>query len=447
MDSPPPYSGPPVQVIGGGLAGCEAAWQIAERGIPVRLSEMRPRRATPAHRTDRLAELVCSNSLGSKLTDRPTGLLQTELRRLGSLILAAADTAALPAGGALAVDRDGFAEEVTRRIEAHPLLELCREEVTELLPGRLTVVATGPLTSDALAQAIQELTGAEHLFFFDAMAPVVDADSLDRSICFRASRYDRGDTAQGDYLNCPMTRPQYECFVCELRNSETAPLRDFERDDRRFFEACLPVEELARRGERTLAFGPLRPKGLTDPRTGIRPYAVVQLRQDDRAGTLYNLVGFQTNLTYAEQRRVFRLIPGLEHAEFVRYGQMHRNTFFPAPRFLTPALAFRGRPELFFAGQLIGSEGYIGNVATGLVAGINVVRRATGCPPMDLPGTTMTGALLHYLTHADPDGFQPMKANFGLLPPLHPPVKGKRPRCQAYAQRALAALTSVLCSG
>jgi len=360
----------PIVVGGGGLAGSEAAWQAAQRGLEVTLYEMRPAETTPAHVGDQLAELVCSNSLGSNLVDRAPGLLKEELRRLGSLVIACADATAVPAGGALAVDREGFARLVTERIGSHPRIELRREQVLAIPGDRPAVLATGPLTSPILAQAIGALTGAEHLYFYDAMAPIVAAESINMSICFRASRYDRGE-GEGDYLNCPMNEEEYRRFVEELLAAGTIPLRAFEQEDPRFFEACLPVEELAGRGEKALAFGPLKPVGLTDPRTGRRPYAVVQLRQDDRAATLYNMVGFQTNLRWGEQERVFRLIPGLEAAEFVRYGQMHRNTFINSPRHLRPTMQFRGRDDLFFAGQITGTEGYIGSVASGLVAGLS----------------------------------------------------------------------------
>jgi len=432
-----------VTVVGGGLAGSEAAWQAAELGVRVVLYEMRPRRMTPAHVGDRLAELVCSNSLGSDLPDRAPGLLKAELRRLGSLVLACADETRVPAGGALAVDRERFAAEVTRRIESHPRIRVVREEVTEVPEGP-AVIATGPLTSDALAGAIGALTGQEHLYFYDAMAPIVAAGSIDLSVAFRASRYGRGGA---DYINCPMTEEEYDRFVAALVTAERIPLREFEREDPRFFEGCLPIEVMAARGRDALAYGPLRPVGLVDPRTGRRPYAVVQLRQDDLAGTLYNMVGFQTNLRYGEQERVFRLIPGLERAEFVRYGQMHRNTFLNAPLLLEPTMAFRGRPGLFFAGQITGVEGYVGSVGSGWVAGVNAARFVLGREPLLLPRTTMLGALCHYVSRADPAAFQPMKANFGLLPPLSPPVRNKRKRYQAYAARALADLERVLGEG
>ena len=426
-------------VVGGGLAGSEAAWQAAERGLRVILYEMRPGSNTPAHVTDRLAELVCSNSLGSNLPDRAPGLLKDELRRLGSLVVACADATAVPAGGALAVDREAFAALVTERVVAHPRIELRRQEVTSIPGEGLVIIATGPLTAPTLADQIATLTGSQHLYFYDAMAPIVSAESVDMSIAFRASRYGEAEE-EGDYLNCPMNQVEYEHFVEALLAAETIPLREFEREDPRFFEACLPVEELARRGPRALAFGPLKPVGLTDPRTGRRPYAVVQLRQDNQAATLYNMVGFQTNLKWGEQERVFRLIPGLAGAGFVRYGQMHRNTYVSAPALLKPTLQLRERPDLFFAGQIAGTEGYIGSVASGLVAGVNAARLAARQEPVAPPPETMIGALCHYVSGANPEGFQPMKANFGLLPPLDPPVRNKRARYAAYARRALETL-------
>ena len=426
-------------VIGGGLAGSEAAWQAAERGLVVTLCEMRPNHVTPAHVTSYLAELVCSNSLGSDLVDRAPGLLKHELRHLGAMVLACADANAVPAGGALAVDREAFARRVTERIQAHARITLRREEVKAIPEGIPVVLATGPLTSAALAEAIASGTGSEHLYFYDAMAPIVTAESVDMSVAFRASRYGRG-VGEGDYLNCPMTRAGYVRFVEELTGAETIALHSFEQEDARFFEACLPVEVLARRGQEALAFGPLKPVGLTDPRTGRRPFAVVQLRQDNRAATLYNLVGFQTNLKWSEQARVFRLIPGLERAEFVRFGQMHRNTFIDSPALLWPTMQSRQREDLFFAGQITGTEGYIGSIASGLVAGLNAARLVSGQSLVSFPPTTMIGALCAYICHAQAGSFQPMKANFGLLPPLDPPVRNKRERYASYARRAVAEL-------
>lgn len=439
-------------VVGGGLAGSEAAWQAAFRGLRVRLYEMRPKLETGAHVTGDLAELVCSNSLGSDLPDRASGLLKNELRRMGSLLVRVAEETAVPAGGALAVDREGFAAAVTRELEAHPNIEIIREEMPTIPEGP-TVIASGPLTSSKLSQAIAELSGEQHLYFFDAISPIVSLDSIDMEVAYRASRYDRGEEEQGDYINCPMTKEEYETFVNALLEAERIELKSFERELEQgvragahtFFEGCLPVEIIASRGFDSLAYGPMRPVGLIDPRTGKRPHAVVQLRQDNLAGTLYNLVGFQTNLTFPEQRRVLRLIPGLDKARFERYGQMHRNTFIHAPKLLRPTLQFRERADLFFAGQITGVEGYVGNMATGLLAGLNAARMAAREGLLELPGTTMLGALCHYVTHADEADFQPMKANFGIMPPLQTDKKlGRRQRAAAYAERALADLDAYL---
>ena len=425
-----------VTVIGGGLAGSEAAWQLAERGHRVRLYEMRPVKTTGAHVSDRLAELVCSNSLGSKLPDRATGILQNEMRMLGSLLMRCAQDAAVPAGGALAVDREHFAESVTGRLAAHPGIEIRREEVTSLQLDQPTIVATGPLTSPALSKAIGRLTGEEYLYFYDAISPIVRAASIDMSRAFYGNRYGRGADSAGDYINCPMSEPEYDRFVAALQTAETIELRDFERDDPNFFEGCVPIEQLARRGHNTLAFGPMRPVGLTDPRTGWRPHAVAQLRQDDVAGELYNVVGFQTNIRWKRQREILRLIPGLERAEFVRMGQMHRNTFLNAPALLRPTMRFRGQDLLYFAGQITGVEGYVGNIATGLLAALNLSRRLCGSEAWIPPADTMLGALCHYVTHTEPKRFQPMKANLGILPPLPVKIKDKRERKRAYAERA-----------
>lgn len=425
-----------LHVIGGGLAGTEAAWQAAELGIETILYEMRPKRQTPAHQTGNLAELVCSNSLGSALPDRASGLLKNELRRLNSLLLRCADQAAVPAGGALAVDREAFAQAVENAIENHPKISLKREEVTQL-PDEPTIIATGPLTSEALAKEIENLIGQEYLYFYDALAPLVNAETINMDIAFRASRYGRGEEADGDYINCPMNKEEYERFVEALLAGETIELRDFERDDPRFFEGCLPIEQIAKRGHKSLAFGPMRPIGLNDPRTGRRPYAVVQLRQDNLAGTVYNLVGFQTNLKWPAQKEIFRLIPGLEKATFYRLGQMHRNTFINAPMLLDATMQFRHRENLWFAGQITGVEGYVGNIGTGLIAGMNAARTMQAKSPLELPQTTMMGSLCHYVAHAESRHFQPMKANFGILPELAKTLKGKRERAAAYAERAL----------
>ena len=431
-----------VTIVGAGLAGSEAAWQAAQRGLQVRLIEMRPDKQTPAHATDQFAELVCSNSLGSTRLDRALGLLKEEMRRLGSLVIDCADCHALPAGGALAVDRNAFSREVTNRVQAHPNVTVLRDEVVEI-PHGPTIIATGPLTSSALAGRIGELTGQSHLYFYDALAPIVALESVSLPPAWRQSRYDRDSgESEGDYINCPMDKGQYEAFVEALRAADRIELRPFEADAEaeRFFEGCLPIEVLAGRSMDALAYGPMRPVGLRDPRTGRRPHAVVQLRQDNLAGTLFNIVGFQTNIKWPEQQRILRLIPGLENAEFVRLGQMHRNTFINSPNLLHPTLQFRGRDDLFFAGQIAGTEGYVGSSAGGLLAGFNVARQAEGLPLLMLPAVTMMGALFHYITHAEPSNFQPMKANFGLMPPLEEETRNKGDRYQLYAERALQSL-------
>ncbi|NUQ38302.1 MAG: methylenetetrahydrofolate--tRNA-(uracil(54)-C(5))-methyltransferase (FADH(2)-oxidizing) TrmFO [Caldilineales bacterium] len=435
---------PAVAIIGAGLAGSEAAWQLAQRGFPVRLYEMRPHRQTEAHHTAEFAELVCSNSLGAQAVDRAMGLLKAELRRLGSLIIACADRNALPAGGALAVGREDFSREVTATLLAHPHITLIRQEVTEIPPGP-TIIASGPLTSAGLAAAIAALAGQNYLYFYDALAPIVRLESIRMPPAWRQSRYDRDSgLSEGDYINCPLNEAEYQAFVQAVRAAERIELRRFEQEDERFFEGCLPIEVIAARGDKALAFGPMRPVGLRDPRTGRRPHAVVQLRQDNLADTLYNIVGFQTNITWPEQRRVLRMIPGLEEAEFERLGQMHRNTFIHSPTLLRPTLQWHDREDLFFAGQIIGSEGYVGSTAGGLLAGLNMARLLSGQAPITLPRETMIGAIFHYVIHAEPATFQPMKGNFGLLPELAPPVRGKRERYQAYADRALAALEAVI---
>jgi methylenetetrahydrofolate--tRNA-(uracil-5-)-methyltransferase len=438
-----------VSVVGGGLAGSEAAWQLARRGLNVRLFEMRPGTPTGAHLSGDLAELVCSNSLGSSQPDRAAGVLNAELRQMGSLLLECAEETALPAGRALAVDRAAFARRVTERICAEPLITVVREEVTAI-PDGLAVICSGPLTSPALSAAIQDLTGEEHLFFFDAVAPIVLAETVNMQAAYRGSRYSC-DEEEGDYLNCPMNREQYDAFLVALLAAERIPLRAFEEilnapggvkaGAQHFFEGCLPVEIIAGRDRKALAFGPLRPIGLHNPHhDGKGDYAVLQLRQDNLRGDLYNMVGFQTNLTYPEQERVFRMIPGLEQAEFARYGQMHRNTFIASPRLLAPTLEFRARPGLFFAGQITGVEGYLGNIATGLLAGWNAARRAGGMEPLILPELTMLGALCKYVTEADLQDFQPMKANFGIMPRLEGERIPRPARGGLYAQRARTAL-------
>jgi methylenetetrahydrofolate--tRNA-(uracil-5-)-methyltransferase len=419
----------PVTVIGAGLAGSEAAWHLVQRGIPVRLYEMRPVRSTEAHQTDGFAELVCSNSLRSASLDTAIGLLKEEMRRLGSLIMAAADSARVPAGSALAVDRHIFSHYITEALTTHPLLDLCREEV-QTLPTGVTIVASGPLTSPTLSEQLRHLFGSEYLYFYDAIAPVVTTESINTDIAFRASRYDHGS----DYLNCPLSRDQYYQFVDAILAAEKMPEKEFERAI--YFEGCLPIEEMARRGKDTLAFGPLRPVGLSDPHTGERPYAVVQLRQDDRAGTLWNMVGFQTKMTYPEQRRIFRMVPGLEQAEFVRLGSLHRNTFIDSPRLLRPTLQFKNRPDLFFAGQMIGVEGYLESAAAGLLAGMNAGRLVTGAPLLVAPPTTALGSMIAYITNDERRNFQPMNANYGLFPLLPGRLRGRQKKA-ALAERAL----------
>ncbi len=426
----------PITIIGGGLAGSEAAWQLAERGFHVTLYEMRPQRGTEAHVSDRLAELVCSNSMGSTLPDRALGILKNEMLRLGSMIIRTAFEHAVPAGSALAVSREDFAEEVTALISGHPNIELRREEVTALPEGP-AIIATGPLTSSALFVSIQALTGQQHLYFYDAMAPIVLADTVDMSVAFRQSRYDRDSGEdEGDYINCPLNKEEYEAFVQAVLSAPKTELKGADKELERYFEGCMPIEALASRGLDALAFGPMRPVGLSDPRTGRRPHAVVQLRQDNVAGTLYNMVGFQTNMRWGSQEQVLRMIPGLAQAEFVRLGQMHRNTFINSPTLLRPTLQFRERDDLFFAGQITGTEGYVGSAMGGLIAGINMGRLLAGKPLLTPPPTTMIGALLHYITHANPKNFQPMKANMGLLPEMERRIRHKVNRYAAYAERA-----------
>jgi methylenetetrahydrofolate--tRNA-(uracil-5-)-methyltransferase len=435
---------PDITIVGGGLAGTEAAWQAAERGLSVHLYEMRPGKSTGAHLTSDLAELICSNSFGSNLPDRASGVLKNELRLLGSLLLHCAQQTAIPAGNALAVDRELFSRKVTENLASHPNIEIIRSEIS-VIPSGLTIIASGPLTSHQLSHSIAGLTGENHLFFFDAIAPIVTAGSINLQVAFRGARYQGSENEGGDYINCPFTKGEYDSFVGVLLSGERIMLHSFETEieqgviagAQKFFEGCLPVEIIASRGHQALAFGPMRPTGLIDPGTGRWPYAVVQLRQDDLAGSLYNLVGFQTNLTYSEQKRIFHMIPGLETAEFVRYGQMHRNSFLAAPIILLPSLQFRGRTDLFFAGQLTGVEGYIGNIATGLLAGINAAHIFHGKETIVFPETTMLGALTHYITHAAMRDFQPMKANFGILPPLLSTQRmDKRERAKLFMERA-----------
>jgi methylenetetrahydrofolate--tRNA-(uracil-5-)-methyltransferase len=427
-----------VTVVGAGLAGSEAAWQIAQRGVAVRLFEMRPVRPTAVHRTADCAELVCSNSLKSLDPATPHGLLKEEMTALGSKILECALLHRVPAGGALAVDRDEFARAVTAELSSHPLIEIVREEVVEIPGSGIVVLAVGPLVSERLQASIARFTGQDYLYFFDAIAPVIEADSIDREVAFDASRYGKGGGA--DYLNCPMTRDEYEGFVDALLSGEKARLHEF--DTTPFFEGCLPIEEMARRGVDTLRFGPMKPVGLIDPRTGDRPHAVVQLRQDNLAAEHYSMVGFQTQLRWPEQKRIFATIPGLQQAEFVRLGQVHRNCYINAPRVLAPTLQTRERPTLLFAGQISGVEGYTESAATGLLAGMNAARLATGRTPLTLPEDTMLGALTRYIASADPSNYQPQNAAFGLLP--EPPTRSKRKqdRRAARSTKAMASLTA-----
>lgn len=422
-------------VVGAGLAGSEAAWQAAERGVRVTLLEMRPERLTPAHRGGACAELVCSNSLRGAGLEHAVGLLKEEMRRLGSLVMAAADAHAVPAGAALAVERDAFSAHITRALEQHPNVTIRRGVVSEI-PAGPCIIATGPLTAAELGAAIARFVGEESLAYYDAAAPIVSAESVDLAVAYRASRYGKG--GGDDYLNCPFSEQQYRVFWEALRDAETAPRESF--DPIPFFEGCLPVEEMARRGPDTLRFGPLKPVGLRDPRTGRLPHAVAQLRPENAAGTLYNLVGFQTSLRLAEQRRVFRLIPGLEAAEFERYGVMHRNTFLCSPRLLLPTLQARRRADLWFAGQITGVEGYVESAASGLVAGLGAARLLGGQDPLVPPAETAIGALCHYVAGADPTHFQPMNAAFGLIPPLEENVRDRRLRRGRLAERALQAI-------
>ena len=425
-----------VKVIGAGLAGCEAAWQLAQRGIPVELYEMKPQKMTPAHHSSDFAELVCSNSLRSDQLENAVGLLKEELRRMDSLIMACADEHRVPAGGALAVDRFGFSSAVTEKIRSHPNITVIGEEVTSIPGEGNVIVASGPLTSDALSEDIaQHFPGEEYLHFFDAAAPIVTFESIDMDKAWFASRYDRGTP---DYINCPMTQEEYDRFWTELTQAKQAQLHEF--DDGSVFEGCMPVEVMARRGRDTLCYGPLKPVGLPDPRTGKEPFAVVQLRKDNAAGSIFNIVGFQTHLTFPEQKRVFSMIPGLEHAEFVRYGVMHRNTYLHSPGILNHYYQVKNEPRLCFAGQMTGVEGYVESTASGLVAAVELARRLTGQAPIDFPRETALGALAHYVSDTTVVNFQPMNVNFGIIPPLGYKVKGKRNKNAALSQRALEAL-------
>ncbi|KRE83196.1 tRNA (uracil-5-)-methyltransferase [Paenibacillus sp. Soil766] len=420
-----------VTVIGAGLAGSEAAWQIARQGVPVTLYEMRNVRKTPAHITDQFAELVCSNSLRSNGLMNAVGVLKEEMRRMDSLILSCADEHAVPAGGALAVDRDGFSQAVTNTLRNHPLIEVRNEELTAL-PEGIVVVATGPLTSPDLAAELKALMGEEYLYFYDAAAPIVEKDSIDMNKVYLASRYDKGEAA---YLNCPMTEEEFNVFYEALITAEVAELKEFEKEI--YFEGCMPLEVMAKRGKQTVLFGPMKPVGLINPHTGKMPHAVVQLRQDNAAGTLYNLVGFQTHLKWGEQKRVLQLIPGLEQAEFVRYGVMHRNTFINSPRLLEPTYQYKQRENLFFAGQMTGVEGYVESAASGLIAGLNAGRMAKGQECVVLPAETTLGSMAQYITTAESKHFQPMNANFGLLPSFPERIRNKKEKYEKLANRAL----------
>ncbi|MEK4369346.1 FADH(2)-oxidizing methylenetetrahydrofolate--tRNA-(uracil(54)-C(5))-methyltransferase TrmFO [Paenibacillus amylolyticus] len=426
-----------VTVIGAGLAGTEAAWQIASRGVRVKLYEMRPVVKTPAHHTDKFAELVCSNSLRANGLTNAVGVLKEEMRMLNSLVLSSADKHAVPAGGALAVDRDGFSGEITSTLHQHPLIEVVNEELTSLPEDGIVVVATGPLTSPALSEQIKALMGEEYFYFYDAAAPIIEKDSIDMNKVYLASRYDKGEAA---YLNCPMTEEEFDVFYEALITAEVAQLKEFEKEI--YFEGCMPIEVMMKRGKQTALFGPMKPVGLVNPHTGELPHAVVQLRQDNAAGTLYNLVGFQTHLKWGEQKRVFSLIPGLENAEFVRYGVMHRNTFINSPKLLLPTYQFKERPNLFFAGQMTGVEGYVESAASGLIAGMNAAKAALGQELVVLPVETTLGSMAQYITTADFKHFQPMNANFGLLPKLETKIRNKKEKNEALAQRALDGITS-----
>lgn len=429
-----------ITVIGAGLAGCEAVHKLSSLGFSVRLCEMKPEKRTPAQKSDGFAELVCSNSLKAMRLESAAGLLKEEMRRLGSVTMEAAEKTSVAAGGALAVDRELFSEYITEKIKSDPNIEIVTGEVTELPDEGIVIVATGPLTSDALAESLRQKFGGT-LSFFDAVAPIVAADSIDMNRVFMGARYDRGEA---DYINCPMERDEYDAFYDALVSAERAPLHDFDVADPKVYEGCMPIEVMAGRGRDTLRYGPLRPVGLIDPHTGRRPWANIQLRKENAAGTMYNIVGFQTNLKFGEQKRVFSMIPGLENAEFVRYGVMHRDTFMDSPRLLSKALSLKSEPRLFFAGQFTGVEGYTESAATGILAGINAARFASGEEPLVLPPETMLGALVNYITDESVGNFQPMGANMGILPPLEKKIRHKDERYAALAQRAIAGLEAVL---
>lgn len=426
-----------VNVIGAGLAGSEAAWQIANAGVAVHLYEMRPTKKTPAHHTNQFAELVCSNSLRGNSLQNAVGVLKEEMRRMNSVIIHSADETSVPAGGALAVDRDTFSATVTKKLRNHPLITVYEEELTEF-PEGITVVATGPLTSEGLAKTIKEFNGSDGFYFYDAAAPIIEKSSINFDKVYLKSRYDKGEAA---YLNCPMTKEEFEAFHKELVNAEVAPLKEFEKE--KYFEGCMPIEVMAARGEKTMLFGPMKPVGLEDPKTGKRPYAVIQLRQDNAAASLYNIVGFQTHLKWGEQKRVFQMIPGLENAEFVRYGVMHRNSFMNSPELLEPTYQSRKDSRIFFAGQMTGVEGYVENAASGLIAGINAARLAKGEELVVFPRETAMGSMAYYITHAEGKHFQPMNANFGLFPELPERIRDKKLRYETLANRALESLEQV----
>ena len=426
-----------VNVIGAGLAGSEAAWQIAQAGVAVHLYEMRPKKMTDAHHTENFAELVCSNSLRGNSLANAVGVLKEEMRRLNSVVVHSADETAVPAGGALAVDRDSFSEVITKKVKSHPLVTVFEEEVTEI-PEGVTVIATGPLTSEPLSKAIQAFNGSEGFYFYDAAAPIIDRSTIDMDKVYLKSRYDKGEAA---YLNCPMTKEEFEAFRDALLTAEVAPLKEFEKEI--FFEGCMPIEVMASRGPKTMLFGPMKPVGLEDPKTGKRPYAVIQLRQDNAVASLYNIVGFQTHLKWGEQKRVFRMIPGLENAEIVRYGVMHRNSFMNSPELLQQTYQSKKREDLFFAGQMTGVEGYVESAASGLLAGINAARLIKGQEPIILPQEMAMGSLAYYITHASGKHFQPMNTNFGLFPELPERIKDKKTRYEALANRALENLAAI----
>jgi methylenetetrahydrofolate--tRNA-(uracil-5-)-methyltransferase len=423
---------PELIIIGGGMAGSEAAWQAAERGTRVLLYEMRPAASTPAHKTDGLAELVCSNSFGAADPDHASGILKEEMRRLGSLLLRIADQVRIPAGLALAVDREEFSRRVTKEVSNHPNIQIQREEVSEISEEQPTIVATGPLTSPKLTEALKRVIRSSYLYFYDSIAPIVDAESIRHEKVFRASRYDKGGD---DYINCPMTEEEYAVFYEALMKAEKVPLKSFEKIP--YFEGCVPIEVMAERGRRTLLFGPMKPVGLEDPKTGRRPFAVVQLRSENAHNSCYNLVGFQTKLTYPEQKRVFRLIPGLENAEFLRYGSIHRNTFIASPLVLAKTLQVRRQPNVFLAGQIVGVEGYMESAAMGLLAGVNAHRWIRGLPSVAPPDTTAMGSLLKYITESNAGSFQPMNINLGLFPPLAERVRDRQLRHRKVGERAL----------